>query len=219
MNKYKIIVVTVFVFLLCTAYKVRGFLDEAPLLGKIIYIDAGHGGPDPGALYKDIYEKTINLEITKRLQDALMAKGAIVYMTRTDDYDLASPGAYLRKRSDLSKRAYLINNSDCELYLSVHLNASPSTNWRGAQVFYDDKNSENKVIADIMQKEFKSKLSSKRKYKEIKSLYMYKQITKPGVLLEVGFISNANERYILQKSYYQNRIVSAIVNGVITYLK
>jgi len=196
---------------------VNSYIDELPLLGKIIYIDPGHGGIDPGANYKDILEKNINLEISKLLSTLLVEKGAIVYLTREDDYDLSSPNSYLRKRSDLSRRVKLINNSLCDAYLSIHLNATLSTTWRGAQVFYDDVNEENAILGAKIQESFKSHLGSKRKLKKISDLYMYKDIDRTGVLLEVGFLSNPNERYILGKQYYQKRISNAIIEGLINY--
>lgn len=217
--KYKIILLTFFILSLLAMEQVDAHIDEMPLLGKLIYLDAGHGGVDPGAIYKDIHEDDITLEITKKLQTMLESKGAIVYLTREADYDLSNPKASLRKRSDLTKRINLINNSNCDMYLSIHLNASPSTSWRGAQVFYNNINKENKVLAEVIQKSFKEHLRSNRKIKEIKDLYMYKNVKRLGLLLEVGFISNANERHILRQDYYQQRIALSITNGVINYIK
>ena len=103
------------------------------------------------------------------------------------------------------------------MYLSVHLNTYASSTWKGAQVFYDDVNPENKKLADIIQKSFKENLKSSRKPKEISTLYMYRNIRKPGVLLEVGFLTNPNERYLLQQKNYQSKICDAIIEGVINY--
>lgn len=200
-------------------YQVEGYVNEMPLLGRLIYIDPGHGGIDVGANYKNIYEKDINLQISLLLAAALEEKGAIVQLTRHGDYDLAVPNAYLRKRSDLSQRVKMINNSNCDLYLSIHLNASQSTSWRGAQVFYNNINEKNVVIAQIFQDSFKKNLGSKRAIKEINDLYMYKRVNRPGLLLELGFISNPNERYILRQSYYQKRVVRAIAEGVLNYFQ
>jgi N-acetylmuramoyl-L-alanine amidase len=145
-------------------------------------------------------------------------KGAIVYMTRNDDYDLAYPRAYLRKRSDLARRAKLINDSGCDLYLSIHLNSTTSTTWRGAQVFYNKIIPENEKLGIKIQESFKKNLRSNRKLKMVNDLYMYKDIRRPGVLLEVGFLSNTNERYLLRQNYYQRRISSSIIEGVLNYL-
>ena len=111
----------------------------------------------------------------------------------------------------------MINESACDLYLSIHLNATTSSTWRGAQVFYDDVNEKNKILGEKIQASFKKHLASRRKLKQINNLYMYRMIKRVGVLLEVGFLSNANERYILQKQYYQRRVANAIVEGVINY--
>jgi N-acetylmuramoyl-L-alanine amidase len=138
-------------------------------------------------------------------------------MTREGDYDLAKPNIAERKRSDLSKRVRLINESGCDLYLSIHLNATTSKTWKGAQVFYDDVNAENKILGQYIEESFKKNLGSKRKLKRVSDLYMYRDIDRTGALLEVGFISNDNERYILQKKYYQEKISKAIVTGIMNY--
>ena len=212
MFKYKLLFL--FIILLLAVYNVRAYVVEAPLLGKTIYIDPGHGGVDPGAYYKNVYEDVINLEISLKLRDKLESLGGVVYLTREGDYDVANPNAYLRKRSDLYNRATMINESNADVYLSIHLNASTSADWKGAQVFYDDVNSNNKEIAETFQSYFNKYLNSKRSAKEIKTLYMYQRINVPGVLLEVGFISNENERYILRQGWYQDKIVNTICKGL-----
>lgn len=196
-----------------------GYADnnELSLLGKVIYIDPGHGGTDPGAIYKDIHESDINLSISKKLYDILIKQGAIVYMTRDGDYDLSVTNAINRKRSDLSRRANAINSSMCDLYISIHLNAEESSTWYGAQVFYDDINPENKKIAEIMQKEFTKTLNTKREYKEIDDMYLHKRVERPGILAEVGFLTNPNERYLLMQDSYQQKIALTIYNGIEKY--
>lgn len=214
---YKLKMLLVFLLLVCVFDKVDAFIKEAPLIGRVIYLDAGHGGKDPGAYYKDVYEEDINLSITLKVKEKLEKLGAVIYLTRNDDYDLSNPGASLRKRSDLGNRAKMINESDADIYLSIHLNASINSSWKGAQVFYDDINKKNESIAKLFQEEFNKNLNSSREIKEISTLYMYKNITKPGVLLEVGFISNANDRYKLKKEDYQDRIANVIANALIKY--
>lgn len=136
-------------------------------------------------------------------------------MTRDNDYDLSNPNASLRKRSDLANRANVINSSDADIYLSIHLNSSPNTSWKGAQVFYDDINENNEKLADIFQKNFNKYLNSNRNIQEISTLYMYKRITKPGLLLELGFISNPNERHLLNQDDYQNKIVNVLAESLL----
>lgn len=217
MLKYKIYVF--FIFLLSVSFFsfVTVNANDFPLLGKVIYLDAGHGGVDPGTVYKDIYEKDLNLEITKKLQKKLESLGAIVYMTRVGDYDLSNNYAVERKKSDLNNRARIINSSGADLYISIHLNSIASTTWSGAQVFYDDVNEKNKDIAMLMQQQLKEDLNTHRKVKELTNMLLNRKVTVPGVLIEVGFLSNPNERYLLQKKYYQNKIVNSISNGVLKY--
>ena len=212
---YRLKMFLLFIMLILVFDKANAFMKEAPLVGKTIYLDAGHGGKDPGAYYKDIYEEDINLSIVLKLRDKLESLGAIVYLTRDSDYDLSNPNAILRKRSDLSNRAKMINSSDADIYLSIHLNSSSNTSWKGAQVFYDDINKNNEKLADIFQKSFNKYLNSNRKIQEISTLYMYKRITKPGLLLELGFISNPNERYLLNRDDYQNKIVNVLSDSLL----
>lgn len=212
---YKFKMFLIFIVLVCVFDRVDAFIKEVPLLGRVIYLDAGHGGVDPGAYYKDIYEEDINLSITLKLRDSLEKLGAVVYLTRDGDYDLSTPNAYLRKRSDLGNRAKMINESSADIYLSLHLNASSNTSWKGAQTFYDDINEENVELAKIFQDAFNKNLNSNRTIKEISNLYMYKNIKKPGLLLELGFISNPNERYLLRQNWYQDKVVRVLSNCLI----
>ena len=193
--------------------------SDLELLGKVIYIDPGHGGPDPGTVYKNIYEKDINLEICKKLQTILENDGAIVYLTRYGDYDLSKSYTGSRKKSDLNNRAKIINDSKADLYISIHLNSISSSTWSGAQVFYDDVNEKNYDLALLMQEQLKTDLKTNRKVKEISTMLMNRKITIPGILIEAGFLSNPNDRYLLQKADYQYKIVESIKRGIIKYFK
>lgn len=168
-------------------------------------------------MYKSIMEKDINLEISNNLKKILEKNGASVYLTREGDYDLSVPNTINRKRSDLSRRSNIINKSLCDIFLSIHLNAESTGTWSGAQVFYDDINPENEKIAKIMQQVFRENLNTKRKYKESTDLYLQKRINRPGVLLELGFLSNANDRYLLKQKFYQNKLSNVIMQGLIQY--
>ena len=211
--KYKIFVLIFLLIFLCFFNYVSAENKTLSLLSKVIYLDPGHGGADSGAFYKNIKESDVNLDITK----ALRKEGAIVYLTRYGDYDLAVTNAWNRKRSDLSRRANIINRSECDLYLSIHLNAEDSGTLYGAEVYYDTINPDNKKIAEIFQKIFKDKLNSNRDYKENSTKYLQRRVSRPGVLLEVGFLSNSSERALLTNDTYQNKIVNAIKDGINIY--
>lgn len=222
MPKYKIYVLFLFIVFVCTYnfIKVDATKQDLylPLLGRVIYIDPGHGGKDPGTIYKNLYEKDINLEICLKLEKVLEKSGAIVYLTRYGDYDLANPKIRKRKKSDLNNRSKIINNSDADLYISIHLNSIASSTWSGAQVFYDDVNSKNYDLAKLMQEQLSTDLKTKREVKEIKTMLMNRKIKIPGILIEAGFLSNPSDRYLLQQDEYQYKLVNSISKAVINYL-
>ena len=217
MSKYKIIMLVVFIFGILLFDIVKA--DDGVLYGKCIYLDPGHGGLDPGATYAGVKEEDINLSIAFKLKERLELDGAVVYLTRDGDYDLAPAGSKQRKRDDLYRRSVLINNSGCDMYLSLHLNATTSTSWTGAQVFYDDINSQNIKLAEILQKQLRADLKTTRKYKEVTDGYLYKRVKVPGVLVEMGFLSNPGERSRLKTDSYQKLIANSIARGIKTYFE
>ena len=208
--KYKIIMFAIFVTILTIFGTVKA---DNSLYGKCIYLDPGHGGVDPGAYYGGVKEEDINLAIAFKLREELEKVGATVYLTREGDYDLSNNAAD-RKRNDLYKRVKLINNSGCDMYLSLHLNATKSTSWHGAQVFYDDINDNNIKLAAILQKQLKADLKTNRKYKEVTNGYIYRRVKIPGVLVEMGFLSNPYERGKLKTENYQYLIARSLVKGI-----
>jgi N-acetylmuramoyl-L-alanine amidase len=192
-----------------------------PLSGKIILLDAGHGGPDGGAGTGETLEKDIALEITKNVRDYLQQQGALVIMTREKDEDLADPdtrGYSRRKVEDLKKRLKMINKTDIDLFVSIHLNAIPSSRWSGAQTFYAPHHKENARAAKFIQEELRRNLeNTERKAKPINQVYILKNAKKPGVLVEVGFLSNPREKALLKKESYQEKVSASINNGILRY--
>ncbi|MDX8367531.1 N-acetylmuramoyl-L-alanine amidase CwlD [Cytobacillus sp. IB215665] len=192
-----------------------------PLSGKIIILDPGHGGPDGGAVGGDVLEKDVALKVTILLKDFLQEQGALVILTREDDHDLASSGTKgysKRKTEDLKKRAEIVNESQGDLFISVHLNAIPSSKYRGAQTFYNPNYIENKEIARFIQDEFRTTLdNTTRKAKAISGVYLLKNANIPGSLVEVGFLSNSAERNLLSDDTYQETLAFSIYKGIIRY--
>lgn len=201
--------------MLLTSSVVYSSKKEDVLKGKVIVLDAGHGGKDGGTSVNGIYEKDINLAIVLKLRDELNKQGVDVILTRDGDFDLSSPNTNRRKKSDFDNRIKLINSSAADLYLSIHVNYLNDGRYYGAQTFYTGDNED---LARVIQTEFKKKLSSPMDVKKISnSIYMYKQLTIPGVLIETGFISNSSERKLLINDEYQYKIVDAIVGALINY--
>lgn len=218
MLKYKT-TVFVIVFLILFNFSSNSLLtnSQTELEYNHVCIDPGHGGIDPGAVYKDIYEKDINLNIALELGKQLEESNFIVTYTRTTDTDLAPENYKERKKTDLTYRSRILNSSSCFMFISIHLNSSETTSYRGPMMFYDDINSENEIIANIMTDTFKKYLSLTRTSKELEDLYMFKLTTKPGILAELGFLSNANDRYLLTDEEYQLKLVSILKEGIIEY--
>lgn len=218
MLKEKILILCLFLILVVGIGKTNALLiSEFPLLNKIIYIDPGHGGVDPGAVYKELKESDINLRFAKEIGRKLELAGAEVFYTRIGDYDLSST-TNRRKKSDLSNRIKLINDSDADLYLSIHVNSEECNDWYGAQIFYTNINKQNEIVALSLQKQLKKGGVSKRKISVIKNTYMYDRINIAGVLLELGFISNYADREKLQDDKYVIKFTDLVVKGIVDYL-
>ena len=181
--------------------------ESLELLGKVITVDPGHGGRDPGTRYGNILEKDLNLEISKQLEKELTKRGAIVYMTRDKDEDLSSKYDARKKRGDLYRRLMFIKKNKSDLYLSIHLNWYNNSYYGGVEVLYNDINKNNKILATSIKDAFLKSNIKTRNIKET-TLYMYKNTYTPGVLIECGFLSNKNDRYLLQKADYQKKNIN-----------
>lgn len=217
--KYKWYIAVLFPLIICICMFITVQAEvDLPLLGKVIVIDPGHGGRDPGTIFGKIYEKDINLEISKVLEQELLSRGAIVYMVRSDDSDLSSVYDKLKKRGDLYRRILFIGDEakKTDLYLSIHINWYKNSSWSGAEVLYNSINPNNKILGEIVMQHFKKDLNTKRTLKKT-DLYLYRNTRVPGVLIECGFLSNPNERYLLQQSSYQKKLSKSITNAVIDY--
>ena len=197
--------------MLLTCRVVYSYELDSKLVGKVIVLDAGHGGKDKGTSVNGVYESDINLVLVLKLKNELSKHGVDVILTRDGDYDLSSPNAFRRKKSDFDNRINLINNSGAHLYLSIHINYLNDTRYYGAQVFYTDGN---KMLAKSIQECLDSPMNEK---KLSNTIYMYKKLNVPGVLIECGFLSNDNERRLLQDNDYQNKLVESIVKGLLKY--
>lgn len=203
-----------FLIIIISIFNVNASNLTFPLLGKTIYLDAGHGGVDNGATVNNVKEKDLNLQIVYKLKETLTSAGATVLLTRKDDNDISNPNALYRKKSDFDNRIKLINNSNADLYISIHQNIYQNKKYSGPQVFYVK---DNQKLAEIIQNTLNKYLNTKRKVKTINNTYMYKLLKKKGILIECGFISNDNERYKLKTEEYQLKLSKIITEGIITY--
>lgn len=192
-----------------------------PLSGRVIVIDPGHGGPDGGAESGNIQEKDIALNISKQIKDYLQQSGALVYLTRNTDTDLAKDGTKglsRRKTEDLKKRVAFIQDHNPDCVVSIHLNAIPSPRWRGAQTFFHPKSDNNEKLAKFIQDSLRTQLENTDRYaKAINHVYLLKKIDTPAALVEVGFLSNPSEKQLLETKDYQRKIAASIYQGIMRY--
>lgn len=197
----------------------------ADLKNGIIVIDPGHGGVDGGTNKDGILEKEANLAISKKLKGFLESKGFKVVMTREEDVSLDNLNASSssRHQRDLNARVNIINNSNAQLFLSIHVNCNfrkPNTD--GAIVFYSSKFQQNKKLAYCIQHSLNNiVINGKRRTvhdPQLGGYFLLKYSMVPGVIVETAFMSNAEERQLLTKDEFREQLALAIADGVECYL-
>lgn len=194
-----------------------------PLTGRTVVIDAGHGGVDGGAeSASGLVEKEVTLELAMQVRDYLQQAGAFVVMTREGDYDLARPetrGFSKRKTEDLLARAEVLRKADADLFLTIHLNSTPSSRWRGAQTFYYPGREESRRLAVFIQQELRDNLkNTHREANTASTIYLLKTSPVPAALVEVGFLSNPEEAALLSDPRYQRKLAASIYRGVLRFV-
>ena len=197
-----------------------------PVTNKVIILDAGHGGIDSGTLNDDktILEKDINLAITHKIRELLESSGAHVILTREDDSSLyvedGKKTIRQKYNENLKNRKKIINESNADIFVSIHLNAFEQSKYYGAQTFYPKGKDDGKELAQFIQDELKRVVDqdNDRKIKPRDDIYLLKNATMPSVLIECGFLSNEKESQLLADSKYQDKIAWAIYVGIQKYL-
>ena len=173
---------------------------------KYVVIDAGHGGSDCGAIRSGINEKDITLDISKRVQKLLEKKGYEVAMTRTDDTYVS-----LQDRVEFSE----IFNPD--IFVSIHVNSSNSESPYGIETHYYKDNS--LTLAKHIHASMLNNINSKDRGLFKSKFYVINHTTAPAILIEIGFISNPNERAQLVTESRKNATAKAIIEGINGYFK
>ncbi len=189
---------------------------------KVIIIDPGHGGFDPGKVgITGIHEKEINLNIALKLRDYLEQSGAYVIMTRTEDVDLDGDDTKQWKKGDMINRSQIVNNSDGDIMISIHQNSFPQADVRGGQVFFYKDSEAGKILAQSIQKAIKTHgdQENKRVAKHNGDYYILRTTKIPAVIVECGFLTNYEEETKLNTDQYQEKIAWAIYIGIIEYFQ
>ncbi|AVP64359.1 MULTISPECIES: N-acetylmuramoyl-L-alanine amidase CwlD [Clostridium] len=223
----KLVLATLIIFIsLGFIIKINAFSSSNSIKEKkIILIDPGHGGMDGGAVAKDgTLEKDINLDISKILKKNLKKEGYKVVMTREDDSGLYSEdkGKRIRQKKieDLNKRCEIKKTSECDMFISIHLNMFDQSKYYGAQVWYSN-NEDSKKFAHILQNNLREQLDENNKRKEKAAKNSYKILRNndemPSVIVECGFLSNSMELDKLKSTDYQEKISKVIAKSVNDY--
>lgn len=187
---------------------------------KIIVIDAGHGGIDAGVhgVESGAKESDINLAIAKKLKGYLSGAGFKVVMTRTDNgglYGLATKGFKMR---DMKKRKQIIEDSKADMVISIHQNSCPIPSRRGGTAFFDKSSECGKALADLIQNELNGMEECVKKSTALAGdYYMLKCTQSPSVIVECGFMTNADDDRLLNTAAYQDKIAYAIFKGAVSY--
>lgn len=191
------------------------------LAGRVIAVDAGHGGYDGGARARDsgVWEKAINLQVAQRLESALAARGATVVMTRRTDVSLHTDAAtpHARKRQDLAARLALAEAAGAEAFLSIHMNEYRQRSQSGPQVFYQRGADAGRLLAGALQQALLDGLEPPKRRAAMAGDYFVLRGKLPAALIECGFISNAQEEKLLLSAAYQQRLADCIADGVGAY--
>lgn len=194
-----------------------------PVSGKTIVVDAGHGVPDEGAeSSQGTTEAETNLAIALKLQNLLETSGCTVLLTRSDEnaiYDIDSKTLRQKKISDIHNRVKIGNESQADIFVSIHLNKIPQQQYSGWQCFYKEGNEQGQKLAVSIQENLNNAIQKEnnRVAHTIDNVYIIKHIEIPATIVECGFLSNPEEEQQLLKDEYQNKLAWGIYNGIINY--
>ncbi len=186
--------------------------------GKIITLDPGHGGSDPGAVgARGTLEKDITLDISQRLKKELEKMGATVYMTRNSDTEVAGPGA-----SDVDELQARINVAEkyrSDLFVSVHINSSVNKKVGGFSAYYYPKTTYDSKIAKAIHNQLTENYGRDNLGLREANFYVIKRCSMPATLLELCFISNKKEEKLMRGNWFQTKTAKLIAEGIEKYFK
>lgn len=188
--------------------------ETGPLAGRVILVDAGHGGTDGGARAKDsgIWEKELNLQTALALKSLLEADGAVVIMTRETDMQYSE-----NKRADLTARLNLAREGGADMVISIHMNEYRTRRESGPQVFYRAGQEDSRLLAGCIQAALIEILKPAKERTALAGDYFILSLNIPSVLVECGFISNSAEEALLLTPEYREKVALAIRDGIIEY--
>ena len=194
------------------------FDTDGGLKDKVIAIDAGHGGSDPGAIGAGgTQEKNITLPISKNLKDLLTKAGAKVYMTRTGDTDVAKAGA--SDKEELQARVNVAEKYSADAFISIHINSAANKSIGGFSSYYYPKTKHDARLAKAIQTKLTKNFGLQDLGIREANFYVNKRSSMPSTLLELGFISNSKEEAVMKTKWFQEKAAKVIFEGIKEYFK
>lgn len=180
-----------------------------PLKGRVIVVDAGHGGHDPGTNRNGVTEKAITLNVSKKVQAKLQNAGAKVLMSRSNDTYYS-----LQARTDFAKKNF------AEAFVAIHVNSAGFAA-KGTEVFYDTSGNingtESRDLASFIQRNIVQKANMSDRGVKNKGFYVIKNNNVAAVLVELGFITNSQDYAKLTSEKYLEIYADAIYQGLYQY--
>lgn len=190
-----------------------------------VILDPGHGGEDGGAVGKNgVYEKDLNLAVAQEIEAALEERGISVICTRTEDillYDRNVDYKGRKKMLDLAARLKVAKDTPDSVFISIHMNSFPQTQYSGLQVYYSGNDPRSAALANLIQNEVRRQLQPEnaRKTKQASSnIYLLDRITSPAILIECGFLSNAEECERLSTEAYRKELALVLATAIADYV-
>ena len=194
------------------------FDTSGGLKGKVITIDAGHGGSDPGAVGAEgTKEKDVTLDIAKKLEALLKKEGAKVYMTRTTDKDVCAP--YAKDADELQARVNVAEKYNSDLFISLHINSSVNKKIGGFSSYYYPKTQYDLKIAKSIQNKLTANFGVDDLGVREANFYVVKRCSMPATLLELCFISNPKEEKLMNSNWFKTKTAKMIAEGIEDYFK
>ena len=194
-----------------------------PASGRTIVLDAGHGVPDEGAESSNgTTEAETNLKIALKVQKLLEQSGCTVVLTRSDEnaiYDLDANTLKQKKISDIRNRVKIGNEATADIFVSIHLNKIPQSQYYGWQCFYKPNDEKSIKLAKQLQENLNKSIQkeNKRVAMKLDTVYIMKHVEIPISIVECGFLSNPEEEKQLLDDNYQNKLAWGIYNGIQEY--
>lgn len=194
----------------CNNYYLK---DTLPLSGKVIVLDPGHGGHDPGAIsFSGRFEKYINLEVAYSLKDILNRAGASVYLTRTGDTYIAN-----------KERGKYADKIGADILLSLHHNSLNNSHYFGLSTYYNTiKYKDSSMGYDLAEAVYLNAITINGVYRDgilDRNFEVLRETNTPAALIEIGFMSNPKEEMNIHNLSFQSVMTQKIADGIIDYFQ